>query len=152
MQLPPDFKEFIELLNTREVRYVMIGGWVYNLYAPPRMTGDIDFFIEITPANEQKLRLVLTDFGFSSALPKPGAPWLVPEKVIMLGREPCRIDILCRVDGITFDEAFADRRVVTCEGVTIPVLSIENLIRNKEAAGRDKDLLDVATLRMIKKK
>jgi hypothetical protein len=45
MPLPQDFREFIELLNSHKVRYVMVGGWAYNLYAPPRMTGAIDFFI-----------------------------------------------------------------------------------------------------------
>ena len=129
----------------------MIGGWVYNLYAPPRMTGDIDFLVSTSADNELKLRHVLTDFGFGSSLPDPKLPWLAPHKVIMLGREPCRLDILCRIDGVTFEEAFQDRRIIIFDGVSVPVLSIETLMRNKEAAGRDKDLLDLKTLREIVK-
>jgi len=151
MKLPEDFKEFIELLNTHEVQYVMVGGWVYNLYAPPRATGDIDFFVDRSPANEKKLRTVLTAFGFGSALPESTQTWLTVEKVIMLGREPFRIDLLCHIDGISFDEAFSNRMEIDYLGLKIPVLSIASLIQNKEATGREKDKADVAMLKRVLK-
>ena len=146
MQLPPDFREFIELLNGNSVRYVIVGGWVYNLYAPPRMTGDIDFFIAIDPDNEKRLRQTLSDFGFGGQLPPQELEWLQPEKVIMLGREPWRIDIICKIDGVDFDEAWNSRKLLEIDGLQVPTLALELLLRNKAAAGRDKDLLDLKVL------
>jgi hypothetical protein len=73
MQLPQDFQEFIELALSENLKFVVVGGWAYNRYANPRMTGDIDFFIERTPESEQVLRRVLSRFGFAESLP---AVWL----------------------------------------------------------------------------
>lgn len=149
MQLTQDFKEFIELLIDHKVRFVMVGGWVYNLYAPPRMTGDIDFFIDSSAENETHLRQALCQFGFESQLPPVSEKWLHPEKIIMLGREPCRIDLLCTIDGVTFDEAWNNRRTIDVEGLKIPTLSLKLLKKNKSASGRDKDLIDLKYLSEI---
>lgn len=151
MQLPPDFREFIELLNAHNVRYVIVGGWVYNLYAPPRMTGDIDFFIAVDPQNEESLRNSLIQFGFGAQLPAKGAAWLHQDKVIMLGREPFRIDILCHIDGVAFEEAWRTRKYISIDDLGVPTLSLELLMQNKKAAGRDKDLLDLKVLLRLAK-
>jgi Nucleotidyl transferase AbiEii toxin, Type IV TA system len=63
MQLPPDFREFIELMISNNVRFVMIGGYAYNLYRNPRATGDIDFLVAISDANEKSLRKSLQNLG-----------------------------------------------------------------------------------------
>lgn len=86
MQWPEAFKEFIELMNSHSVRYVMIGGYAYNLYRNPRATGDIDFFVSVSDENEIRLRDVLNDFGFGETLSDENL--LVTGKVIMLGRSP----------------------------------------------------------------
>lgn len=67
--LPPDFKEFIERMIANHVRFVMIGGYAYNLYRNPRATGDIDFLVSPDIENEARLRRTLTEFGFGSTLP-----------------------------------------------------------------------------------
>lgn len=116
------------------------------MYAPPRMTGDIDFFIDSSIDNENRLRSALCAFGFESQLPPKHEKWLHPEKIIMLGREPFRIDLLCTIDGVSFDEAWRDRKVVNVEGLLIPTLSLRLLKKNKAASGRDKDFLDLKSL------
>lgn len=102
MQLPEDFKEFIALMNSHDVRYVMIGGYAYNLYRNPRATGDIDFFVSSSDENEIRIRCVLDEFGFGETLADDKL--LVTGKVIMLGRSPFRIDLLTEVSGVTFAE------------------------------------------------
>ncbi len=147
MQLPKDFSEFIALMNSAGVRYVTVGAYALNLYRPPRLTGDIDFFVESGEPNETLLRSVLNDFGFGSVVPPAGVSLLSPNKVIMLGRSPFRIDLLTQISGVTFDDAYSSRRVVDVDGQPVLVISPELLLKNKEAAARPKDLADVADLR-----
>ena len=144
--LPPDFREFIELMITNRVRFVMIGGYAYNLYRNPRATGDIDFIVELNAENEERVRQTLTDFGFGSTLPPEKQQLLEDGKVIMLGRAPLRIDILTRIDGVGFAEVYETSRRIELEGLTIPVISPRTLLKNKQAAGRPKDLPDIIEL------
>lgn len=78
MKMPPDFREFIELMISSSVRFVMIGGFAYNLYRNPRSTGDIDFFLEPSPDNDDRLRVVLEKFGFGTTLPPASERILTP--------------------------------------------------------------------------
>ncbi|MCY2973521.1 MAG: nucleotidyl transferase AbiEii/AbiGii toxin family protein [Planctomycetota bacterium] len=151
MQLPQDFKEFIALMISTHVRFVMIGGYAYNLYRNPRATGDIDFFVAISDENEQRLRNILTDFGFGESLPNLSTPILVLGKVLMLGRPPLRIDILTKIDGVTFNEVESTCLFIDLEGLRIPVISPEMLLRNKESTGRAKDASDALELRRMMK-
>jgi hypothetical protein len=144
--LPKDFKEFIELMISNSVRFVMIGGYAYNLYRPPRATGDIDFLVEVDSDNESRLRQTLADFGFDSTLPPMSERLLQDGKIIMLGRAPLRIDILTKIDGVDFIEVFANRRMIELDGILIPVISPETLLKNKKSSGRPKDLADVFEL------
>ena len=145
--LPPDFKEFIELMISNRVRFVMIGGYAYNLYRNPRATGDIDFIVDLDAENETRMRQTLTDFGFGSTLPSEKQQMLEDGKVIMLGRAPLRIDILTRIDGVEFAEVYETSRNVELDGLVVPVISPRTLLKNKQAAGRPKDLADVIELK-----
>ena len=129
----------------------MIGGYAYNLYRNPRATGDIDFFVAISDENEQRLRNILTDFGFGESLPNLSTPILVLGKVLMLGRPPLRIDILTKIDGVTFNEVESTCLLIDLEGLRIPVISPEMLLRNKESTGRAKDASDALELRRMMK-
>ncbi len=148
MQLTQDLKEFIDLLNSTSVRYLMFGCWAFNYYANPRATGDCDFFVEISPSNDAGLRKVLTAFGFGTALPPSEIPLLQPNKVLMLGRQPHRIDILTTISGVTFDEAWPRRVMATIDELPVPFIDRELLIRNKLATGRTKDLADAEALQL----
>lgn len=146
MQLPQDFREFIELMISAGVRFVMIGGYAYNLYRNPRATGDIDFLVADDADNEARLRHVLVDFGFGSTLPPAEKRLLESGKVIMLGRSPIRIDILTQIDGVDFLEVFETRWEFEVDGLSIPVISPERLLKNKAATGRSKDAVEVLEL------
>ncbi|WP_229360957.1 nucleotidyl transferase AbiEii/AbiGii toxin family protein [Fuerstiella marisgermanici] len=128
------------------VRFVMIGGYAYNLYRNPRATGDIDFLVAADSDNESRLRSVLINFGFEGTLPESGKPLLEDGKVIMLGRAPFRIDLLTRIDGVDFDEVYTTRNEMTVDELLIPVISPKTLIKNKRAAGRPKDIPDILEL------
>ena len=147
MLLPPDFKEFVALMIDANVRFVMIGGFAYNLYRNPRATGDIDFMVSIDPANQQKLRNVLVEFGFGSTLPPDNELLVDQEKILMLGRAPFRIDLLGGIDGVTFAEVEASCRHILIDELSVPVISPELLLKNKLASGRPKDLADAEALR-----
>jgi hypothetical protein len=148
MKMPPDFREFIELMISSGVRFVMIGGFAYNLYRNPRSTGDIDFLLDRGADNDGRLRVVLEEFGFGDTLPPSSEPLLQPGKIIMLGRSPFRIDLLNQIDGVTFEEVDQTKLVVLLDGLNIPVISPEKLLKNKLASGRAKDLADAEELRV----
>jgi len=143
-----DFEEFFALLNANSVEYLLVGGVAYNFHAPPRATKDIDLWLGVTPSNLQQLKAAVSEFGFpSEQLP---IDELEHEgRVIMLGRVPYRIDILSRLSGVAWEDAWA-RRVEGHYGVQpIHVISRRDLIATKLAAGRPRDLADVATLKRI---
>ena len=144
--LPPDFKEFIGLMISNRVRFVMIGGYAYNLYRNPRATGDIDFLVALNLENETRLRQTLTEFGFGSTLPPEPKTLLEAGKVIMLGRAPLRIDILTKIDGVEFAEVYETRQHVELDALNVPVIPPETRLKNKRAAGQPKDLPDVIEL------
>jgi hypothetical protein len=145
MKLVKDFEEFIELLNKNEVKYLVVGGYAFAIHAYPRFTNDIDFFILSTTSNANKIVSVLIEFGFDTT---PFSPddLLIKDKVIQLGEPPYRIDLLTSIDGVDFDEAW-QRKVTSKYGdQVLYFISKEDLIRNKKASGRKKDLDDLNEL------
>ncbi len=144
--LPPDFKDFIGLMISNRVKFVMIGGYAYNLYRNPRATGDIDFLVGLDSDNEARIRQTLIDFGFGSTLSSADQPLLVDGKVIMLGRAPLRIDILTKIDGVEFAEVYETSRSIELDGLILPVISPTTLLKNKRASARPKDLPDIIAL------
>lgn len=145
IELNQDWSEFLCALIARRVRFVLVGGHAVAGHGEPRLTEDLDVFVEPSPANARRLRDALIDFGFGAVAPT--AEHLAQaDKVFMLGRKPWRIDILTGIDGVTFSAAWATR--VEAEFVARPLYVIGRaaLIKNKRAAGRTKDLLDIALL------
>lgn len=142
MTLPEDFKEFIELLNARQVNYLIVGGYAVGFHSRPKFTQDIDFWIENSEENARKILSVLKDFGFGE-LDVTINDLTNPDMVIQLGYAPLRIDIITDLSGLNFSEAYSRKVKGNYLGVDTYFISIEDLIRNKEIAGRDKDLLDV---------
>jgi hypothetical protein len=145
MKLVKDFEEFIELLNKNEVKYLVVGGYAFAIHAYPRFTNDIDFFIHSTKSNVEKIITALNEFGFNKA-EISSDDLMKKDKVIQLGEPPYRIDILTSIDGVNFNEAW-ERRVIGKYGdQTIYFISKEDLIKNKKASGRKKDLDDLAEI------
>jgi len=145
IELNRDWTEFLCALIDHQVRFVLIGGHAVAAHAEPRLTEDLDVFVEPTLANATRLRAALVDFGFGSVAPSPER-LAEPDKVFMLGRKPWRIDILTGIAAVSFAEAWAGRVAADFVKPPLWIIGREALIANKRAAGRDKDLLDVALL------
>jgi hypothetical protein len=147
IELSHDWSEFLSALISRRVQFVLVGGHAVAGHAEPRLTEDLDVFVARTLANARRLRQALVDFGFGNVVPTVGE-LSRPHKVFMLGSKPWRIDILTSIDGVSFAQAWKSR--VEAEFIAAPLYVIGRamLIKNKRAAGRAKDLADVALLRL----
>ena len=145
MALSKDWREFLELLNSHAVDYVIVGAQSLAFHGRPRHTGDLDVLIRPTPDNARLLLAVLNQFGFEqSGFAAPD--FLQPEQIIQLGRPPSRIDLLTSMTGLSTNEAFASKISASLDGVPVFVLGKDALIRNKRAVGRPQDLADLAEL------
>ena len=145
VNLPPDFKEFLKLLNSHHVEYLLIGGYAVAYHGYPRATGDMDIWIATNSQNTQKIVAVLNEFGFD----QPGlTPELFhqPDQIIRMGVPPVRIEIATGISGVEFTECFAARMVDVLDGVEVAVIDLAHLKLNKKAAGRHKDLDDLENL------
>jgi predicted nucleotidyltransferase len=145
IHLPPDFKEFLQLLNSHQVEYLLIGGYAVGYYGYPRATVDMDVWIATHPQNAEKLVAVLRAFGF--AVPELSADLFLQEnKVVRMGVPPVRIEILTTISGVDFEACYAERKVDVVDGVEVHFLGLEHLKVNKKASGRHKDLSDLEHL------
>ena len=145
MSLNADLREFIELLNSRGVEYVIVGAHSLAFHARPRYTGDLDILVRPSPENAAKLVSLLRDFGFAKG-DLAESDFTVPEQMIQLGRTPNRIDLLTSISGVTVEDAFSTRMLAELEGLPVFVLSKEALILNKRAVGRPQDMADLESL------
>ncbi len=148
IQLSPDWNEFLSLLISKRVRFLLVGGHAVAAHGEPRLTEDLDVFVDPARANAGRLREALLAFGFGASLPSV-RELAVPGKIWMLGRKPWRIDVLTQISGVTFARAWGGR--VEAEFMPRPLFVIgrRELIANKRASGRDKDLRDVAMLQAL---
>ena len=143
--LSKDFKEFIELLNENDVRYLVVGGYAVALHGHPRYTKDLDVWIELSPDNAIKILAALKDFGFGSLDLKPD-DFLESNQIIQLGYPPHRIDILTTLTDLKFEDCYKAKVKVEIQGLHIDFIDIENLKKNKRATGRPQDLADAENL------
>ncbi len=145
MPLSSDLREFLGLLNSRGVEYVIVGAHSLAFHGRPRYTGDLDILVRGTLVNAAKLVDLLNQFGFGASNFKP-SDFSEPEQLIQLGRVPNRIDLLTSITGVTTDEAFATKIEATLDDIPVFILSKEALVRNKRAVGRPQDMADIETL------
>lgn len=139
-QLPEDFKEFIKFLNEYNVRYLLVGGWAVGIYGNPRATKDIAFLIAIDDENIENLQKALYNFGAPTV---NNSVFQEKGNVFRLGRSPVQIDIINEASGIIFDDCYTRRNVISTEDIEISIISKEDLIKNKKASGRHRDLADI---------
>jgi len=145
MALSKDWREFLELLNSRGVDYVIVGAHSLALHGRPRYTGDLDILVRPTFENAHMLVHILNEFGFAESGFK-AADFLEAEQLIQLGRPPTRIDLLTSITGVSSEEAFATKVPAELDGIPVFVLGKDALIRNKRAVGRPQDLADLNVL------
>lgn len=145
MRVEEHFEEFIRLLNYHKVKYLVVGAYALIYYTHPRNTGDIDFFIDATSDNAEKLLSVLTEFGFET-LDLKADDFIKPDSIIQLGLVPNRIDIITEISGITFNEAFQNKVPGKIGKQQVFFISPEDLLKNKKAANLTKDIADAELL------
>lgn len=144
-KLNQDFLEFIKLLESNQVQYLIVGGYAVGIYGFPRYTGDIDFFVAVREDNAAKLLAVFDQFGFGGIGLKVD-DFLQENFVIEIGREPQKIQVLTGIDGVSFEECYNRRLVVDYDGQKMKYIGLDDLLKNKRASGRAKDLIDVQEL------
>ena len=145
MILNPDFKEFFQLLNKNNVRYLVIGGFAVAFHGYPRYTKDIDIWLWINPENAKNVVRTLEDFGFKS-LGLSIDDFLESETIIQIGHPPNRIDLIMTASGVDFEECYQSKIEEEIDGVNIPFIDLENLKKNKLATGKTQDMADVENL------
>lgn len=143
--LSPDFVEFIECCDRREVRFLIVGGYAVAAHGHPRATKDLDVWVLIDPENAERLVLALDDFGMGSVGLTP-SDFLEPDVVVQLGYPPLRIDLLTSATGVDFEDCWENRVILDVGGVEAGFISLPDLIENKRAAGRPQDLVDADVL------
>jgi predicted nucleotidyltransferase len=151
MELARDFSEFIDLLNKHGLDYLVVGGYALGFHGRPRYTGDLDIWIDISEKNAAKMVHVIDDFGFAT-LGLEKEDFLEKGYVTQIGYPPLRIDILNDIDGVVFKEAYKNKQVIDIEGILVNYIGYNDLILNKEASGRDKDIADIKSLKKAKPK
>ncbi len=140
--LNPDFRDMLSALSGTGADFLVVGAYALAAHGMPRATADIDLWVRPNRENAERVMNALRQFGAPlfdltvDDLSEPGT-------VFQIGVAPRRIDILTRISGVDFDEAWEDRRIIDFAGVVIPTLSRRHLLQNKQATGRPKDAADI---------
>jgi hypothetical protein len=145
-----DFLELLSALLAANARFLVIGAYAVGIHGRPRATKDIDVWIDASPENARRVIAALRAFGaplgdlVASDLEAPGTGF-------KMGVPPRRIDVLTKIEGLSFEQAWPNRLQASfSETVMCPVIGLDDLITNKRAAGRPQDLADVAALERIR--
>jgi len=149
--LKKDFSDMIKIFLEEQVSFLLVGGISINLYGYVRATKDMDLWVEANKENALKVFKALAKFG----APMQGISVQDFEKegmIFQIGIDPIRIDIITTITGVKFGEAIQNAKIMEIDGINIPTISIQDLIKNKKASGRHKDLADVEVLEKIMKK
>jgi hypothetical protein len=146
IEFPKDFKEFLQLLNSKKIEYLVVGGYAVGFHGYPRATGDLDIWIAINKKNALKMVGALKVFGFD--LPELREElFLEKEKVIRMGFPPMRLEIITSIDGVLFKPCYKNRVIADLGDLTVNFISKGDLLINKRASGRPQDLVDFEKLR-----
>ncbi len=146
MPLSKDLREFLALLNSNEVEYLVVGAFAVAFHGYSRYTADLDLFVRPTPENTDRAMRALAQFGFGNA-GMHAQDFQSPGNAILLGVKPNRVDLLTGISGVTFEEAWAARTKGELEGIPTQFIGREELLRNKRSTGRAKDMGDAEELR-----
>ncbi|MGP8035562.1 MAG: nucleotidyl transferase AbiEii/AbiGii toxin family protein [Steroidobacteraceae bacterium] len=143
--LNKDYKEMLQCLSDAGVKFLLVGAYALAVHGFPRATKDIDFFVWANAENAANLLRALDRFG-APIKNLSVTDFSAEGTVFQIGVGPRRVDILTKIDGVSFPEAYARRLTVQLEGIDVPVISREDLIANKRASGRAQDLADIERL------
>src|SRR5947209_1434931 len=108
LRLPEDFKEFLKLLNSHGVEYLIVGGYAVGFYGYARATADMDVWVGVSPQNAGRVAAALCDFGFGPESVSPDL-FLVEDRIVRLGVPPLRLEILTTISGVSFVDCYSHR-------------------------------------------
>lgn len=143
--LNPDFKDMLSALSEAGADYLVVGAYAVAAHGYPRATGDLDLWVRPTSGNAKRVWDALIAFGAPLSKLKV-EDFFTPDVVYQIGVAPRRIDILTSISGVEFDGAWENRITIFLDGLTLPVIGRQELLQNKRASGRPKDIADVHTL------
>jgi len=145
IELANDYKEFLRLLRAHGVEYLLIGGWAVGYHGYPRATYDLDVWIATSSTNAMRVVKALSEFGFN--VPELSTDlFLQPDKIVRMGVEPKRIEVMTSISGVEFDECYRERVETMMSDVPVSLINLHYLKINKKASGRLKDLADLEQL------
>ncbi len=145
IRLPADFREFLKLLNSHRVEYLLVGGYAVCYHGYYRNTADMDLWIAVHRKNASKMVPVIREFGFD--VPELSeALFLKKGRIIRMGIEPVRIEILTEISGCEFADCYRQKVEATLDGIPLKIIGLADLIKNKLKSGRLKDLDDARKL------
>jgi hypothetical protein len=148
LELANDYKEFLRLLHAHGVEYLLIGGWAVGYHGYPRASYDLNGWIATSPANAKRVVRALSEFGFD--VPELSTDlFLQPDKIVRMGVEPKRIEVMTSIAGVEFDKCYRDRLETTMNDVPVSLINLRDLKTNKKASGRLKDLADLEQLSRV---
>ena len=150
MRTEKDYEELLKLFNKNKVKYCIVGAYAVAIYAVPRYTKDIDILIEASKENAQKIIKALNEFGFSS-LKLTEKDFVQTEKIIQLGYEPVRVDILTSIEGCDFKEVWENKTKGAYGKQKVFFIGLNELVKNKKASKRKQDKIDLEILLSKKK-
>lgn len=145
------FIDLADALQAAQVDFVIVGAFAVAAHGFPRATGDIDFFVR--PSKENAPRVVAALEAFGAPLASAGvtaADFERPGTVYQIGIAPRRIDVITEISGVSFDQASANKVTREVEGRSYPFIGRAELLKNKRATGRAKDLFDADALDKLK--
>jgi hypothetical protein len=149
MNIHEDFEEYLKLLNKKRVEYVVVGGYAVAFHGYVRATKDIDIFFNNSIKNIQRLKLVLNEFGLSDDQLSDVA-FSEQGKIIRMGVLPVMIELINTISGVSFKTAWKNRVAGMYGKAKVNYLSKRDLVKNKKASGRPRDLIDVEELKRVK--
>ncbi len=143
--LNEDYKDILSALLEQKVDFILVGAYAMAAHGFLRATMDIDLWVRPNGENAQRVYTALAQFGAPMSQVTID-DFKTPGLVFQIGVAPCRIDILTAITGVEFEQAYDSANIVVIDGQSIPVLSLQHLVYNKQSTGRAKDLLDVEML------
>jgi len=147
-----DFRDLLLALLDAGARFLVVGAHAMAVHGVPRATGDLDVWISPDHANSERVWRALLEFGAPvRELGLSREDLETPGMVVQVGLPPRRIDLLTEASGLVFEEAWQNRSTQLVDAHEVPFLSRQDLVRNKRALGRPKDLADLDVLAREKK-
>ena len=140
-----DYIDMLKCLNKAGVDYILVGGWAVNMYGYIRATVDLDIWILADAGNAKKVYAAVAEFGAPVSEMKP-EEFAQYGMIFQIGVAPCRVDIISKISGVSYADAVTRAVPKTIDGIPVRIISRKDLIANKKASGRAKDLADVEVL------